>query len=444
MKNDQSGYFRNKKILIMGLGLLGRGIGLVRFLHQAGAKLTVTDLKPEAELIPALEQLRGLSGIEYVLGGHRYSDFYHQDMIIRAPNVPLDSFYLYQAKQNKIPVEMDASLFCRLAPSGVSIIGVTGTRGKSTVTQMLYDILKQAGRRVFLGGNVRGLATLPLLGVIRAGDLVLLELDSWQLQGFGESRLSPDLAVFTNFFPDHLDYYKGDMERYFADKVNIFKFQSPESRLLVGRQVAGKIRRANPPGRVLEVTGQDLPAEWVVGLPGEHNRYNAALAYLGAKELGVEDQIVRKTLEDHSGLPGRMEYLGKRSGVFYYNDNNATSPEAVIAAVRALEAFKGRIIVIGGGADKGLDYTEYGQIVPQYAKALVLFTGGASVKIQAKLPSSCRVETVSSMPQALGQAQDRAEPGDVIILSPGASSFGVFVNEYDRNDQYLELVNNIE
>ena len=119
---------------------------------------------------------------------------------------------------------MDASLFARLASAGVIIIGITGTRGKTTVTNLIYEILKRVGKRVFLGGNIRGVATLPLLKKVKSGDMVVLELDSWQLQGFGDTKISPQVAVFTNFMRDHMNYYRGDMDQYWSDKANIFKY----------------------------------------------------------------------------------------------------------------------------------------------------------------------------------------------------------------------------
>ena len=225
-KIDYKRYFKNKKITVMGLGLLGRGIGVVKFLAEQGVKLTVTDLKNKKELKLALDKLKKFKNIKYVLGEHKLDDFKNRDLIIRAANVPLDSVYIKEAQKNNIPIEMDASLFARL--SLATIIGITGTRGKSTVTKIIYNSLKKhslKNRNVFLGGNIKGIATLPLLKKAKKGDFVILELDSWQLQGFGDLEISPHISVFTNFMSDHLNYYKGDMQHYFDDKANIFKYQ---------------------------------------------------------------------------------------------------------------------------------------------------------------------------------------------------------------------------
>ena len=219
-------YTKNKKVTVMGLGLLGRGIGVVKFLAECGADLIVTDLKTEEQLASALKPLAKYKNIKYVLGEHRLADFANRDLIIRAANVPMDSIFLAEARKNNIPIEQDASLFVKFVKlhlPKVKIVGVTGTRGKTTVTMLLADILKSAfgDQNVHLGGNIRGLATLPLVKKIKDTDTVLMELDSWQLNSFSpsvrglsggpEEGISPHVSVFTNLLVDHQNYYKNSM-----------------------------------------------------------------------------------------------------------------------------------------------------------------------------------------------------------------------------------------
>ena len=186
-------FFAGKRVMLMGLGLLGRGIGDAAFLAGLGAELTVTDRKNEAELAASLKQLSGFSNIRYVLGEHRLEDFQRADMVIKAAGVPRDSPYVKAARDAGVAVYMSTALFAKFArQTSAAIAGVTGTRGKSTVTHMIHHALAGAGRRAHLGGNVRGLSTLSLLPEVRSGDIAVLELDSWQLQGFGGLRLSPD------------------------------------------------------------------------------------------------------------------------------------------------------------------------------------------------------------------------------------------------------------
>ena len=429
----------------MGLGLLGRGIGVSRFLAENGAILTVTDLKSESELAPALLELKDFPNIKYVLGGHKLEDFKEADLILRAPNVPLGSPFLQEAQKNNIPVKMDASLFCELLPSGVATVGITGTRGKSTVTALIYEILKTAGREVFLGGNIRGVATLPLLKEITSKAVVVLELDSWQLQGFGDDKISPNIAVFTTFFNDHMNYYQGDMERYLKDKAGIFLYQKAEDTLILGEQVEDLIKEkfAGHIKSNMIVANSDLPADFSLKMVGGHNRYNAALALSVARVLDISDDISKKVITSFSGVPGRLEILGEKNGVLFVNDNNATSPEAVIAGVEAFPDYKGKIVLIGGGADKELDFTEYGQKVPAFIKSFILFPGSGTEKIKQVLPVGSKVVEVNSMTEAVKEALTEAISGDMIMLSPGAASFGTFNNEYERNDQFVEQFKNV-
>ena len=178
-------YFKGKKITVMGLGLLGRGIGDVAFLAEQGAELIVTDLKTADELAESLKPLKQFANITYVLGEHRLEDFRNRDFILKAAGVPFDSIYIAEAEKQGIPVEMSTALFAALTPA--TIVGITGTRGKSTVTHLLHTVLQEkyqgSETRVFLGGNVRGVSTLPFLAQAKKGDIAVLELDSWQLQG---------------------------------------------------------------------------------------------------------------------------------------------------------------------------------------------------------------------------------------------------------------------
>ena len=451
---DYQKYFKNKKVLVMGLGLLGRGIGVTKFLAESGAKVTVTDLKTKEELKTALKPLAKFKNITYRLGGHNLQDFKNQDLIIRAANVPIDSPYLKEAKKNKIPVTQDATLFAQLAGEEVKIIGVTGTRGKSTVTHLLYEILKNDKRRVWLGGNVRGTATLPLLKKVKSGDLVVMELDSWQLQSFGEAKLSPSLAIFTSFMNDHQNYYKNNLERYFQDKANIFKHQKAGDTLIVGKndfspdsfKLVDEIKKLKPKSKIIVPSYKLKAISYKLSLPGKHREYNAALASAAAKALGVSEVVIKRTVNNFKGLPGRLELIKSIRGIKYYNDTTATTPDAVMAAVHALKEYKGKIILIGGGADKELDFKRYSQIVPKYLKELVLFKGSATDKILVVLPAKFKKQAivVGGMRDAFKCAISLAERGDIVLLSPGAASFGLFRNEFDRGDQFNKLVKAIK
>jgi len=425
---------KGKKITLMGLGLLGRGVGDAEFLAACGAELIVTDLKTSEELAPSIERLKDFPNITYHLGGHRLEDFENRDMIMRAPNTPLDSPFIARARERGIPVEMDASLFAKLSPA--TIVGITGTRGKSTVTHFIYEMARAAGMSPFLGGNERGTATIPLLAKTGAGDIVILELDSWQLQGFEDATLSPHISVWTNFFPDHMNYYRGDMERYFDDKAAIARFQKPDDIFMTTREIKEKIESRFGTLHGTCILDPDIPADWEVALPGEHNRRNAAFACAAARSMGVADDIIKNTLQTFSGLPGRLQLLGEKNGVAFYDDGNSTTPEAALAALSALASLGRPIILIAGGSDKELDFSKMVPAIEKSVKALVLFDGKATEKMKVLFSKDFRFTSASNMDEAFSAARAAAAPRDIIMLSPGATSFGIFKNEYDRGDQF--------
>lgn len=429
--------FKGKKITLMGLGLLGRGIGDAKFFAAAGAELIITDLKTEAELAPSIEELKAFPNIIYHLGGHRLEDFENRDLIIKANNAPLDSPFIARAHERGIPIEMDASLFAKL--SAATMVGITGTRGKSTVTHLIYEMAKAAGKKPYLGGNERNTATLPLIDVVTDKDLVILELDSWQLQGFEEDKISPHVSVWTNFMPDHMNYYKNDMDRYFQDKAAIARFQKEGDYFITTTSIKEKLESCFGTLKSTCITDAVIPDGWTIALPGEHNRNNAACARAAAQSIGITDDVIKKVLETFGGLPNRLEFLGEKKGVSFYNDSNATTPEAAIAALKTF-ATKGKpIVLIAGGSDKELDFLEFAQMMPQATKKAILFEGAATEKLKALLPEYFSTTTVSSMCEAFEAAQASAQTGDIILLSPGATSFGIFKNEYDRGDQFRTL-----
>jgi len=430
--------FAGKKITLMGLGLLGRGVGDAEFLASKGAELIVTDLKTEAELAPSLARLKKFENIIYHLGGHRMEDFEDRDLIFRAPNAPLDSPYLAHAREAGVPIEMDASLFAKL--SSATIVGITGTRGKSTVTNLIYEIVRTSGERVFLGGNVRDTATLPLVKSTGGGDVVVLELDSWQLQGFEEGAISPHISVWTNFMPDHMNYYQNDMDRYFQDKAAIARFQKPGDFFIAPPEIKEKVEARFGALAGTFIGDATLPADWEISLEGEHNRKHAAYARAAALALGIPDAVIKKTLREVKGLPGRLQLLAEKNGIAFYDDGNATTPEATIVALETLSAKKRPLVLIAGGSDKALDYTKLAPEIAAKVKKIVLLKGNATEKLKALLPTGFSQSDAGSMDEAFAGALAAATQGDIVILSPAATSFGLFKNEYDRGDQFRALV----
>jgi len=432
---DASAHFRAKRVTVMGLGLLGRGVGDARYLAECGAELIVTDLKSREQLAESVTELAGFSNVTFVLGEHRLEDFRDRDLIVKAAGVPLDSSYILEAKKHRIPVRMSADLFMEF--SGIPTIGITGTRGKSTTTHMIAAILEAAGKEVLLGGNVRGVSTLALLPEVTPRHVAVLELDSWQCQGLAEAKLSPYIAVFTTFYPDHLNYYHGDLDAYLADKANIFLNQGEEDTLVLGEQASALIIETYGDRILSKIVIADetkLPDTWALKIPGMHNRYNAALALVAARTHGVKDEVSRKALESFAGVPGRLELIREVQGVKIYNDTTATTPDATLAALAALDP--AHTVLIMGGADKGLNMDTLLARLPAL-KGVVLLAGTGTDRIKSKLSKGM---IYHPLPDAVSAAMNMTEPGDTLLFSPAFASFGMFKNEYDRGDQFAVLI----
>ena len=433
--------FEGKKITLMGLGLLGRGGGDAEFLAKCGAQVIATDKKTEAELAESVAQLKNYPNIAFHLGGHRIEDFTSADMVIKAAGVPLDSPEIAAARKAGVEIVMSTALFAKYAmEAGATIVGVTGTRGKSTVSHMIHWALSETAdpSTVHLGGNVRGVSTLAMLPDIKKGDIVVLELDSWQLQGFGDLGISPDIAVFTNLMPDHLNYYGGDMEKYFADKASIFRFQKEGDSLIVGTSIAEKIRGSHPP--VGPLVPEPIPEEWELKIPGEHNRENASLAAATLRALGVEDEEIWASLTSFEGVEGRLQFVREVKGVKIYNDNNATTPEATIVGLKALGEC---VTLIIGGSDKQLSLEELVSEIKKRVSHVILLThphyAGSARLAEALKARGIPYDEAGNLSSALATAMQSAK-GHALLFSPAFASFGMFKNEYERNDQFLRIV----
>lgn len=435
---DASAHFKGKKITVMGLGLLG-GVGDIAYLAESGADIIATDLKTEEELRPSLETLKKFLNIRYTIGRHELADFRDRDLIIKAPSTPPDSIYVAEARKNGTTITMWAALFATFArEAGAVIVGVTGTRGKSTVVAMLVAVLRAAGKRVIEGGNVLGTSVLSQLVGVSEGAVAVLELDSWKLQGFGESKMSPHIAVFTTFYPDHMNYYGNNFDAYLADKANIFLYQKEEDTLILGKQCAPTVidkYGEHIESNVIVVDELKLPDTWTLRIPGMHNRYNAALALAAARALEIPDEVSHSALESFAGVPGRLELIREVNGVTIYNDTTSTTPEATLAALSALEP--ARAILIMGGADKSLDMSALLAKLPE-VKKVILLAGTGTDRIKNQLPENTTI--YGSVSDAIKDAMNGAETGDTILFSPAFASFGMFKNEFDRGDQFAAIV----
>lgn len=460
-------FFKDKRVTVFGLGLNGGGVSSVKFLaHHKAREIIVTDLKTAEELAPSIALLQGIENITYVLGSHRFEDFSDTDMVIVNPGIRWDNEYVQTALRKGVPVEMDASLFFQLCPC--PIIGVTGTKGKTTTSTLLSEILATDGRHVVRVG-IGQTPVLDTLQSVTAASVVVFELSSWRLSSLRRIGKSPHIAVFTNFFPDHLNYYES-MESYFEDKKNIFAFQKENDTVVFDQSddpVAASVK--DTPSRKMRFSknGPSGVGEEVflsegsvihaidgkqtvvmrfdeVGMRGRHNAGNVLAATAGALAYGVNMDVIRKTITEFPGVEHRLEFVCEKNGVKYYNDTAATVPQAAISALRS---FDEPIVLIAGGNDKGLNFSDFGEAIARHAKCAIFFKGAATEKIVdslrrhlASLGKNVPFDRVESMGDAVRIASERAVEGDVIVLSPGATSFGLFKNEFDRGEQFRAQV----
>lgn len=467
-------HLKGKRALVMGLGIHGGGVGVARFLALQGADVTVTDLRTPEDLHASVEALAGLP-IRFVLGEHRDDDFRRAEIVVRNPAVPPTSRYVQIARAAGAAVETEMTLFFRLCPGPV--LGVTGTKGKTTTTLLLGAMLREQFPDTVIAGNLRisALDQLPLIG---AATPVVLELSSFALEGLGEAGLSPKIACITTIAPDHLDRH-GTMEAYIRAKEEIWRHQHPGDAVVLNanssvmREMAVVAQRphdvvwfAGAEGtgtRNLEgmrgafwqgdqliwrsqaATGSVMDtvvcARDDVRLPGAHNLANIAAAAAAACAFGVAPERIRNAVRAFTGVEHRLEFVREIDGVRYINDTAATAPEAAIAALRA---FNAPIVLIAGGADKNLPFDAFAREIGRRAKAVVLLQGTATPKLLEALHAIHASVTIAGpyddFEHALAMARRVAAPGDIVLLSPGCASFGMFRNEFHRGEAFRRIV----
>lgn len=447
-----------RRVTVMGLGTREGGIGVARFLAERGALVTVTDLKTEAELAEPLQRLAGLP-IRYVLGRHEERDFTPEgaDMVVRNPTVRRTSRFLQIARSTGVPIEMEMSLFLRACPAPV--IGVTGTKGKTTTATLCAAMLAAWDPRTVLAGNM-GITAVGQLGRITPDTPVVLEISNWQLEAMAEHGLSPQIAVLTNIAEDHLDTYES-FDEYAETKRSIAHHQRPGDALVVNADDPEAWKAATSTrARVVpfgfgdrggdgcwigdgELKARISGVEVTIPTPGgwpKHRLENAAAAAAAALLRGAPPEAVAAGLASFTGVRDREETVGEVDGVTYVNDTAATAPAAVVASLRS---FAGRRVhLIAGGADKRLDLWPLAKAAQEAGSVVYLLHGTATPRLEAML-ASVSVPTqgpFESMAAAVEAAAAAAQPGDVVLLSPGCASFGLFRDEFERGERFREAV----
>ncbi|HEV2011732.1 MAG TPA: UDP-N-acetylmuramoyl-L-alanine--D-glutamate ligase [Candidatus Limnocylindria bacterium] len=448
--------FAGRRVTIIGLGKGRTTAGVAKFLVANGARVAITDAKSRDKLAEGIARL-GDTPVDLVLGpSSDDAALADPDFVFVIPGERPRSATVQRAVARGIPVLTEIGLFFRLCPA--PIVGVTGTKGKSTTFTLSARILEKGPKRVVAGGNI-GTSIIDVLPTISPDDIVLLELSSFQLETLGRS---PHVAVVTNVFEDHLDHH-GTRDAYVAAKRNILAWQGPRDVAVLNvddpttialhtgvpseirgysvtlRPKHGAYRDAD--GTLALVDGPTrtpLLHERELRVPGRHNVANVLAAAIVGDLHGIAPDAIADAIRSFGGLPHRLEVVTEADGVLYVNDSQGTTPYATIPA---LSAYGRPAVVILGGVSKGADWTELARAVVKDARGAVLI-GQAADEIAAALDRAgapkkpLPVQRAATLPEAVRAARAMARPGDVVLLSPAAGSFDMFSSYEERGEVF--------
>jgi UDP-N-acetylmuramoylalanine--D-glutamate ligase len=432
--------YSGKKVLILGLGVNQGGVGAAKFFSLSGCDVKVTDLKDENLLKNSLDELKKFPEITYTLGVHKKEDIDWADIVLRNPAIkPSNEFLKYAENKNKT-ILMDLNVFFEFV-SPKQVIGVTGTKGKSTTASLIYEVLSSCHSErseesldVILAGNI-GKSVFDVLPLIQNTSYLILELSSFQLQALESLKVSPHISVITNIFPDHLNYHSS-MEEYAGIKKLIAKFQTPEDIVLLNKDdevLNSADFHKDLKGKVIGFSKADIPDTFHPLLPGEHNKENFAAALSVARIFDIEILEALEKMEGFTGVEFRLQLIKELNGIKIYNDSAATNPGATIEALKSLP----NSVLICGGMNKELFYLELAETIDQYAKRVYFIEGDATEEIKISMHETDKIMgTYNNLQELLTDVLEEAEEGDTILFSPGATSFNLFQNEFDRGRKF--------
>lgn len=456
--------WQGKRVVMIGAAR--QGLALTRYLAEHGAAVILTDSQPEEALASAKAEMADLD-ITWSTGGHPTEILEGADLVCLSGGVPLDLPLVQEAEHRGIPLSNDSQIFLEAAPCPV--IGITGSAGKTTTTALVGEIarqhfaLRKPNNNVWVGGNI-GNPLIQDLDKMQADDLAVMELSSFQLEIM---TVSPHIAAILNLTPNHLDRHK-TMSAYTSAKSHILTHQTAEDIAVLNRddprvrelynEVKGRqiTFGVNQPynkqdatyykrGKLyLQASGQSakiLKAE-LLNLRGTHNLYNvlAAIAISAAATFSL--QAIYDGIVNFEGVPHRLEFVRSWGGADWYNDSIATAPERTIAAI---ESFNAPIVLLAGGRDKDLPWEKLAALIHQKVDHLILFGEAAALirKAVGETSPEMRPYTLdqcSGLEEAVQAAAQRAEPGDVVLLSPGGTSFDEFIDFEERGKRFRQWV----
>jgi UDP-N-acetylmuramoylalanine--D-glutamate ligase len=453
--------FRGRRVTIIGLGKGRTTAGLARFLVGKGANVTIADPKAREELADGIARLGDLAErVRLVLGPSTdETALAEPDFVFVIPGIRPRSPTILRALNRGVPVLTEMALFFRLCPA--PIVGITGTKGKTTTTTLVDRVLSRGSRRVVVGGNI-GTAVIQEVDNLRREDIVVLELSSFQLETLGHS---PYVAVVTNVLEDHIDHH-GTRDAYIAAKRNIVAWQGPRDIAVLNIDDPATV--ALHTGAASEVRGFSLSLQPKRGayldksgdlvlvsgdrrallckatdlrVPGRHNIANALAAAIVGDAFDIPADAIGQTLREFEGVPRRLETIAEKDGVLWVNDSAATTPSATLTALAAYERTP---IVILGGVSKGADFGELARVLVGRARGVVLI-GRAADEIAGAVAAAdpkgvLEVRRAGTLDDAVAAARAMARPGDVVLLSPANASFDMFSSADERGEKFAAIV----
>ncbi|MDQ6878631.1 MAG: UDP-N-acetylmuramoyl-L-alanine--D-glutamate ligase [Candidatus Dormibacteraeota bacterium] len=410
------------------VGAARSGVALATHLRAKGERVRIVDRKSEADLEEAIAQLP--PGVDLRVGGYDASALAGVDVVYASPGVPWDSEVLMRAREQGIPVSSEIDLFLRLCPG--TVVGITGTNGKTTTAALTGAVLAAGDRPVIVGGNI-GDTVLDRLGEITPQHWVVLELSSFQLESVERARLH--VGVILNLTPDHLDRH-GSFERYVDLKARAVEFAGADDfAVLNGRDEAVRALAKRTQAHVVWFD-QHRPIP-PMPLPGRHNLDNALAAAAVGRIAGLSDDAIEGAVRSFKGVEHRMELVGEWNGVRWYNDSKATNPDAGRAALSAFPNTP--VVLIAGGYGSGFELGEWIADVLANVEAVVLMGTSADVLAEG-FRSHQKVVRAANLQEAVDRAAGLARPGGVVLLSPAYKSFDMFKDFEDRGRQFRSFV----
>lgn len=453
-------YIRGKRVAIIGLGV--SNIPLIDYFHNLGASVAFFDKRPVEKLDKEAVQKIHNYNFDLYLGENNLENLKGFSVIFRSPSCRPDTPEIVDEVRKGAVLTSEIEMLMQTCPA--TIIGITGSDGKTTTTSLIYEIIKQSGKKCYLGGNI-GLPLFTKVREMTPEDVVVLELSSFQLM---DMQISPHIAVITNISPNHLDIHKS-YEEYIDAKKNIFKSQNENDILVINydNEITKEFKNeAN--GKVIYFSRKTKLDDGIIydyekikeckdkvrrhilnvkdiHLRGVHNYENVCAAIAATASL-VEPEVQAKAIQNFKGVAHRLEFVREIDGVKWYNDSIGTSPTRTIAG---LNSFAEKIVLIAGGYDKHLDYTPIAKPIVENVGALILLGQTANkiysavtyeLKFTKKELPICKVTTLE---EAIQKAKEVSKKGDVVLFSPASASFDMFKNFEERGNKFKQILNKL-